>query len=1326
MALYRNVSWDELNALGSGTPSPSQTRIYNALGRNTGSDSSDDNFFTKRWKSIDNAIGTTGAAVVSAVDSARENAQNEARQQKFENSLTDIYQQAGFNNADDYYNAKEAAEKEAFGKIGFDIDSYWNNRANADIAGDNDTIARLDQEYNAALGQISNDENLARFNQVQDKLKNQTSANAAEQKEAQQNWANYRTNSDVGKRVNQDRGKFLGSAMNTLSTAADILLPGAGVVFNAGQGAWEGLADELEQNGLENFDLGRAGQNMLTGAITGGVTGALNKGVSNKLAQNGGNLFKGGNKLTQAINKAGSSTAPGRIASTLATGAGRGALSGAVGGATGAGLQSAVSGQDVGTGIQNALQGAVQGAQQGALAGGAMAGANMALNATPGVGNAMRKLNEAGDNWNESGDNFAERWKNTRNEDTWGNRFLDNQVENTRAVKQGFRNVGEGLNVLAERSGIKDLASLGKADVKDVVQLSRGNGNEVVLRELMKNPEIRSQLINNIDNRVTGRYNEEIQPKIIQAIQNGIDNDMDGFIMRQNTFDDANAVRNAEGKTPYNDRQTRLYAERTGALDENNPISGHYMKHSDQLGGSEGVVDAMRNAIGGDTSTAYPAKRNSTMLVDDTANQGRYPASVVLDENGGVLSVSGRTDNQIKKFARDKSEILNNSLDGRSSSIMSQPEDGESGLRISGRQATDSIVSQNSQNVNATPETEVYRALTGDNGGPTTPSDSNLMYGESDLANRTRRGMLADGLERFGNSLEGAQANITRAAAKDLGIESTGKVIENVRKKTGLTNLETQAKLARELTGGENSLMDTVQRNAIGVREDGKPYKVDTTPILDDLENIVNKYADTNMFGSQNAKERFINNLKRDISNMDTDVLGISNRMKANAADLRGKGVVSATPSDAAKAKIYSEVASKLDDLSYKAIPQENVEAMFDATISEMRGRAAQAEANGNRDVAKAYRTAANSLDAEPRTIKAFRSFKKDFVDVSKINELTARAENGAAVQMGRSFGDGIKRFVGTVAQRPTNALLAKAGGAINNMADRVSGDSSATTAALASTAQPDIATNSATNYSPATQLYNTIGRTEGEIQRDQARDADYLADAAQEAEIVDNNTTMPTNSASTSVYNALTGNSGVVNSPSSYIEEERARYFFPPTGDYMTDMLSQAMRNARNAEDYDAFGQLYEMYQNVLTSQSKNSSKDYTNPTNWSSSDRSTLLEAQNGLNQIDQLESLYNNAGGGQGWLGGSITNMGANIADLNTDAKNYNQYAKSIGTAIVKNIVNLGGTEADAERYMAYLPSFTDTKEQAASKLEYLRQLYQQKINNLYSAYNAESIA
>ena len=337
----------------------------NAIGRG----GSSDNFFTKRGKSIENSLGTVGSFIVGNVDTANEKRNSEARLKKQNANLDNIAKKYGY------------ADRHA----------VWDALDQAKANGDQETLDRLN-------------------NTIMPELQAQTATDADIARNASKDWEDYRTNSYFGKKVNQDRGKYLGSAINTLSTAVDLTGLSATPLANSIQGGIEGVADELEQNGFNDFSLERAGQNALIGATTGAVTGALNKGLSNSMAKRGGNLFKGSNKLTQGLNNLGSKTALGRVGSTIMTGAGRGALSGAVGGATGAGLSAAMNGGDV---IGSALEGAKQGVGQGALTGGIMSGANLALSKTPGVGKFYNELQSAKGRWDQSGGNFDERLTNT-------------------------------------------------------------------------------------------------------------------------------------------------------------------------------------------------------------------------------------------------------------------------------------------------------------------------------------------------------------------------------------------------------------------------------------------------------------------------------------------------------------------------------------------------------------------------------------------------------------------------------------------------------------------------------------------------------------------------------------------------------------------------------------------------------------------------------------------------------------------------------------------------------------------------------------------------
>lgn len=368
MALYTLRSDDDIaRMLNAPKYNPNSQTIYNALGRNDGSNQQNDNFFVQRGRSLENAFGTTAAAIASPfINESHTVKTNELRNKAIEDR-DKIAQKYGYNTIDELYTALDNAEK----------------------TGDTATFNKLSEA------------------EKEDRAT--ASANTNAMKAQTDSYKDYLDNNYVSKKINQDRGKFAGSAIKTLSTGVDVMLPAAGVATNAIQGGIEGVADELEQNGLENFDWGRAGQNAAIGATTGAVTGALNKGINARLAKNGGNVLKGGNAVTKALNNFNANTKLGRVASTIGTGAARGALSGAVGGAVGAGMSSAMNGVELGQGVQNALEGGIKGATSGAITGGTMAGINMAASKLP----VINQINKAQQDWQQSGNNFDERLTNT-------------------------------------------------------------------------------------------------------------------------------------------------------------------------------------------------------------------------------------------------------------------------------------------------------------------------------------------------------------------------------------------------------------------------------------------------------------------------------------------------------------------------------------------------------------------------------------------------------------------------------------------------------------------------------------------------------------------------------------------------------------------------------------------------------------------------------------------------------------------------------------------------------------------------------------------------
>ena len=585
----------------------------------------------------------------------------------------------------------------------------------------------------------------------------------------------------------------------------------------------------------------------------------------------------------------------------------------------------------------------------------------------------------------------------------------------------------------------------------------------------------------------------------------------------------------------------------------------------------------------------------------------------------------------------------------------------------------------------ATSESEITQNVT---------EDEFRAYGDSALAKKTKRNQVSDALSRFGDTLEGAQTNVIRAAARDLGIDSTGKVVENVRKKTGLTNLETQAALAKELTGGADSLMDRVQKQALSATSDGKPFKVDASEIVRDVDQIIESNSTANDFGNESAKRRWAQNIKNDISSGATDVLTKSNKMKSAAAELRGKGIVSPSEGDSAKAKIYTEIANKLDKLSYSAIPKENINDMFDVTISEMRSRANQASNTGNDQIARAYNSLADNLAQQPRTIQAYRSFKKDFVDISKIDQLTARAENGAAQNLGQSASGIVKKIGNILLTRPVNSALAKAGGAVNSVADAISN------IAPTNGTQTNTQTNTQTaplSQNTQTMLGNIIGRTTGQ---QQASNAVQNARKAQEyqnlEDMLSNIQSTPQGLSGAQMGNTLSGyNAGSITQSSPLVGQ-------------LND-IANGMSLAIAAGDLSAYSQLADLYKtayNIYQMQNELTSGNNASSSNTKLS--KTQQQANAASISLDQLENMTPDFG----YSVSSIPVLG-NI--VNAQGNQYESTAKSLAMQLgyMLSGANIKDNEAEAIG-RAYVPQPFDSEATRQYKLQQARKIIQQYQN------------
>jgi hypothetical protein len=212
MALYTLKSEDEAmnpelyknrvqGFAGLGANSP-ELQLFNMFGRNSGvASQSDDNFFAKKGKSIENALGTTGAFIAGGVDVGRENDLNKKRQEDAKKSIEDIIKSHGYNSKDEFYDASDKAEREIFGKYGFDSDDYWNKHAemwSPAKANDKDVLD-LEATRQDVINRMSQEDadTIRKFDSIQDEIKGQSKKNADIADKAAKDWKDYRENSYI-------------------------------------------------------------------------------------------------------------------------------------------------------------------------------------------------------------------------------------------------------------------------------------------------------------------------------------------------------------------------------------------------------------------------------------------------------------------------------------------------------------------------------------------------------------------------------------------------------------------------------------------------------------------------------------------------------------------------------------------------------------------------------------------------------------------------------------------------------------------------------------------------------------------------------------------------------------------------------------------------------------------------------------------------------------------------------------------------------------------------------------------------------------------------
>lgn len=1088
--------------------------------------------------------------------------------------------------------------------------------------------------------------------------------------------------------------KQAGTSLDAASTLADFLPGTSNPVVNSIQGGLSALGDEYATYG-KDADLGQALKNAGVGAASSAIGGKIGGAIAGKA---GGKIGEFANSML-----------------------GRGAITGAASGATAGGLSSALNGGSVTDVLGNTVAGAGSGAVSGATTAGIYGVGNKVANKvdnkirsnwntqTPAAGvettapkrtvapiedetfeiiditdnngpvPVRRRINVQGANESDGAVDIARRQTHPTTEGIEGisrNRTLPDATEqlNNRRLQFGGTDFaddlvkGEVADDLVEALYSKDKAV--RKDAMDVFGLKEKDVKDIksALRE-KRNFDQESEL--NSD------YSDSSLPKLsLDEWRTHFGEPEEGFKKKYLRKNGMSLMSNALGETSDTLRSggeggaMNADYDRIRELYEN---AYNRPRSNDSYTGND-LIEAL----------AYDERIGDKGLnkrLTERQYQALYPSKKIEVQDGGSKARNIKVENN--------QNVINDITPRTAPEVMPQPE-----IRVEQQTAQ-----SKPQNI-----------------APEQPQPNNVMAGAGDwyTPQKTRSNLLSRTLKNAGNDMMSAQTNVTRAERKAIGVEDAGQVINNVRKRTGISDMVDQAEFAKKITGnGGDSIMDTIQT----VRMAKNPKKLtvdDYAKVVDEV--LDNKWEKTTM-GDETQRDKFRNSLLDDLRKKDP--IQSTNWLKDKADTERaiGKGNSEGSTNAKAKAAFYTELAEKMDDLSYSAIPKGEVVRMFDDTIEAFR-TGAESYKSTDPQTSRAFEMLANELEKTPKTIRNYRSFKKDFVKSSEVAKKSLGARSGS-MQAAINHKNIGSKIVNTALETPVNRLLATAGGAAYDLGTKLEN---------ANIKSPKEAINSAikatNNLDPA-----TMQRALNMVSRQASRENLYGQEPSQE-DIV--NAQLFGNGEQTGDTAGLGGQSqvtlpeGIRSSGDAYTDSIIASAYNGTYSKNPAQLVRNAMELALAAGDIDTYNSFAETYKDALElyPEEEEQATQSNGLDNLSDKQIENINKIESAEASIDQLEELFNKAGGAKGVIGGRIANMTAS-AGMNSDVATYNQIAKGLinQIAAATGKTDTLNTEGEVKRALDLIPAFTDTKETAQAKLTALRQMLATNKQNMYSNYGVE---
>lgn len=1153
-------------------------------------------------------------------------------------------------------------------------------------------------------------------------------SNEQTKKEQKKVTDNYRETGKYGDVTNVNTNTAKGQALNTIDSVLGVIPGVGGVVANVGGGAISGIGDEYKRAGREggSFNLENALKNAAVGGASGLAGSAGTAGLSKVANKYGGN----------AVGKA--------LGSNLASGISGGASAGAIGGALGTALN--------GGSLEDSLAAALEGAKAGGIGGGAMAGA-MGLGGT-----TLDKIRNRGTTAQAIEPLDAETVQKNRIEAPTAERIpstveaveptnnrrgiaitdLDAGEQNVRvrnANNQTSRGkyidgVVKGKN-LPEAQG-KTFSDLGQGEniVKAMSNPESVFGGDEGINFLL-DPDMMPQNLRDRLKVATSSYASEFGNPYA-AYENVGYRGADGRIVEPITSQESLPKLNRQEY--YSDTKGRLKNSGGSITAEDIPKYMQNHLRNDAGKGSNYNFDnetIMREIFGDNMS-----KDDMYALYDEIASLDPQRAKYTTENAAGALAMDDALRQDVENHFVNETWPTRK-INIESALAQAQPVD-IADMATNYRRST-IPARQYEQTVKTMPEAEVTapKTMATRETQPVIEAEPTVDY-QTQIA-RNRAQVAADKAKREAIGGVMQQYGTTRLSDR---IEGLPKAIEDMLE-LGLYDRAEIDNFAKQMSGADSEVAKTIRRalneaapvdggmgfewqevfDAAGVSAnknvqkqiqsfiDGKAKK-----FLHADENGLYNRNDVYDFGKALEKEGY-QKYDRGVRNQNTntqdygDALILASQSILNKAtdgvDISGKLNTQKIKNILPNNKAW---ANKVDNLAANAKTIQDLRSsMSSATKLNLLRQAEEYNMNtygqnvGGKGTTASVKNAAKSLitgkplaavgavaeaaaEASAGSDKARnKTIKKAYENSQK---LQAQANGETPIKTGK-----LARVKEKIAGIKDAGIVQGAKNLGNNLVDRANKN-------LAPINNESLANFSLAGMNTlgnqAQQFANKqMGFTEAERSQDRLENARTLANAQNE------------------YANALAD----YNAQEANYNAQMAQSQASSMGSQL-DRISAAMELALNAGDITAYGQLADLYKQAVEIES------LANPTakanaDLSSSQKTKLTEIDTSMNTLNQLKNAYEQAGGGKG-LVGNLSEFANSVTGgaANRNLATYNDLKNSLGMAIVKNVISVGGTEQDAKRYIAMLPSASDTPEQAAQKFAYLEEMLNNAKQSVYN--------